>query len=196
MLHAPVRVRYAPAVAVDLRGAQNPTDMAATDDSRWAGLAEARAMLERSRPRTGFEGCELRLRLLLTPYSTTEFPELEGADFGMQDKKGVLIPGELRAEGRWSFEVGALARRQMATGVVTFLGPYVHGPAGDEFFYLNWRAPEAAPNSWTWRRKYRLTSLTWEEVAAAFAAGHAFEADGSGRTGHNTAPVEWRPVPA
>ncbi len=164
-------------------------------DSRWQGLAEARASLERTRPRDAFEGHELRLRLLLTPYSTTQFPELEGAQFGMQDKKGVLFPGELLPTGQWCFEVGAFARRHRETGALTFLGPYIHGPVGDEFLYLNWRAPDATANTWVWRRKWRVTSLTWDAIAAAAAAGAHFEHDGTGQIAHTTAPIEWRLQP-
>jgi len=55
-------------------------------------MAEARQSLERSKPRDAFEAVELCLALELLPYSTSEFPELLGAEFGMQDKEGELIP--------------------------------------------------------------------------------------------------------
>ncbi len=169
--------------------------MSETTDSRWRGLAEARTTFERSRPRDAFDGHELRLRLLLSPYPTTEFPELEGTEFGMQDKKGVIIPGELLPSGHWCFEVGACARRHRETGAITFLGPYIHGPAGDEFLYLNWRKPDAPANTWIWRRKWRVTSLSWDEIAAATTTGAHFEHDGTGQAGHNTAPIDWRLAP-
>jgi hypothetical protein len=132
--------------------------------------------------------------LLLRPYSTTEFPELAGAEFGMQDKQGVLIPGELSPSGHWCFEVGAYARRNRETGAVTFLGPYIHGTAGDEFLYLNWRAPDAPANTWIWRRKWRITSLAWDEIAEAAASGAHFEHDGTGRKGYDTAPADWQRI--
>lgn len=160
-------------------------------DDAFAGLAAARVVFARSRNREEHEWVAVRLRLSLLPYDVRQFPELAGTKFGMQDSGGrLLIPREEGA-GRMVFDVGVLARRNRLTGAVSFLGPYAHGPAGDQFLYLNWRKPEM-PGEWVWRRKFRLTSLAWEELVAADAAGETFAFDGTGRPGHNTAPVDWK----
>lgn len=160
--------------------------------SEWIGLDEARQSLERSRPRASFEGVDLRLVLELIPPGADEFPELAGTEFGMQDRKGLLIHGTPTDGGGRRFEVGAVARRNLVTGAVNFLGPYVHGPSGSEFLYLNWRRPNAPPNEWVWRRKFPLAPITWEAAVEAALAGAAFFADGTGRRAHATVPVEWR----
>lgn len=136
----------------------------------------------------------LRLRLSLLPYDVAEFPELEGAEFGMQDAKGTLIKPEERNDGRSVFEVGVVARRNRTTGTVTFLGPYAHGPAGDEFLYLNWRVPGTS-GPWIWRRKFPLTWLDWDEIVKAEAQREVFGFDGTGRTGHDTARINWQREP-
>ena len=161
------------------------------NDARWLGMAEARQSLERSQPRDAYEAVELRLVLELLPYSTSEFPELLGAEFGMQDKKGALIPGIPSEGGRIRFELGAVARRHIESDALTFLGPYIHGPAGGEFLYLNWRAPGMPSNRWIWRRKFPLSPITWDLACAANLAGHAFFADATGRKAHATIPIEW-----
>ncbi|MGH2634148.1 MAG: DUF5990 family protein [Tepidiformaceae bacterium] len=164
------------------------------EDPSFAGLAAAWQAFDRSRNREGYEAVSVRLRLSLTPFDTAEFPELVGTEFGMQDSKGDLIPGERLPGGRIRFDVGVVARRQRETGVVTFIGPYAHGPAGDEFLYLNWRKPGGGKD-WVWRRKFRLTALSWDALVAADAARDLFAFDGTGRMGHSTVPVEWQRGP-
>lgn len=112
----------------------------------------------------------------------------------MQDKKGMLIAPLPAEGGRHRFEIGAVARRHIASHALTFLGPYIHGPAGTEFLYLNWRNPEASPNTWIWRRKFPLAPIGWESARSADIAGHAFFADATGRKAHSTVPAEWHPV--
>ncbi len=164
------------------------------ENGQFAGLSAAWQAFERSRNRESHEAVRLRLRLSLLPYDVTEFPELEGAEFGMQDLKGTLIRPEERDDGRSMFEVGVVARRNRTNGTVSILGPYAHGPAGDEFLYLNWRVPGRS-TQWIWRRKFRLTSLDWGEIVTADANGEVFSFDGTGRTGHNTARINWQREP-
>ncbi|MEO8538773.1 MAG: DUF5990 family protein [bacterium] len=163
-------------------------------DEQFAGTTASWQAFERRRKTDGDAGMLVRLRLSIFPYRLDDFPELKGTEFGMQDTKGVLLDPAVDSEGRLVFDVGVVARH-VADGVLGFFGPYVHGPAGDQFLYLNWRKPGTA-GEWVWRRKFRLQSLTWGEIISADAAGELFAFDGTGRTGHNTTPVDWRRVPA
>jgi len=161
------------------------------DDASFAGLDAASQAFHRSRNRDGYDAVSVRLRLSAVPFDDARFPQHTGTEFGMQDAKGELIPGELLPDGHVLFDVGVVGRRLRETKAITFVGPYAHGPAGDQFLYLNWRKPGTG-NDWVSRRKLRLTSVLWDELLAADHLGDAFAFDATGRMGHGSVPVEWR----
>lgn len=160
------------------------------EDLSFTGLEAAWQAFHRSRNRDGYDAVSVRLRLSAVPFDVVESPR-HGAEFGMQDATGELIPGELLPDGHVRFDVGVVARRLRETGAISFVGPYAHGPAGDQFLYLNWRKPGTG-NDWVSRRKLRLTSLSWDELLAADQRGDSFAFDATGRMGHSTVPVEWK----
>ena len=161
------------------------------DDSVFIGLSSAWQAFERSRNRGGHDAIAVRLRLNVERSHVVRCP---GTEFGMQDSRDGLIPGEQLPEGGRRFDVGVVARRLRETAEVTFVGPYAHGPRGDQFLYLSWRTPGTTRN-WVSRSKFRLTSLRWEELVAADRVGDVFAFDASGNMMKATVPVEWRREP-
>ena len=108
----------------------------------------------------------------------------------MHDSQGVLIPGERLSNGSRRFDIGVVARRLLETGAITFVGPYVQGPASDQFLYLSWRTPGSAKD-WVSRSKFRLTSLSWDEMVAADCVGDVFAFDATNPP-KGTLPLDWR----
>lgn len=160
---------------------------------QFVGLSEAVAALGKSRKLKGHLSAVLRLRLQLYPYSITEFPELDGSEFGMADRTGVMTYPEERPDGLLVFNVGAVASLEPGSGVLTFLGPFVYGSTQAQFLYLNWRK-NGTPGEWLWRRKFSLQSLAWAEVIAADKTGDYFLFDATGWRGHSLLPVHWERV--
>ena len=161
----------------------------------FAGLEVAVRVSERSCNRDVSDFVPVRIVVSLFPYDLAEFPELEGAEFGMADKSGVVLPPRETPSGRMEFWIGVVARRDRNTEKVTFLGPYAHGPSGAEFLYLNWRK-EGIPGEWLWRRKLPFVALSWAEMIEANAAEECFWTDATGRKGHDPRPITWVRRPA
>jgi hypothetical protein len=105
------------------------------------------------------------VRLLLTcqnpPPATSEG---RPAEFGLQDARQVLHPGDLLPDGGLRFELDVTVKPRAATGAPAFSGPFVHGPAIGRFLYLGWRRI-GAPN-YIRRYKVPLATITWETLAA------------------------------
>ena len=157
------------------------------------GLAESWRAAERTRDFRDCESLPVKLRLHCDPGVVgATHAELQGTDFGMQDRGGNWLEGRAGADSTRVFDVAVVAMRHRDTGRLRFVGPYAQGPAGDEFIYLNWKI-DGQPG-WVWRIKMPLTPLTWEQVAAADAAGQCLEFDATGRIPHDRVPVVWTPA--
>jgi hypothetical protein len=105
-------------------------------------------------------------------------PEDYGAAFGLQDnsttKEWVIHAGKPQPNGDVQFECECRARRNQASRVPNFLGPFVHGGTADRFLYLSWRPKDWRPGGpevprWVWlrRMKIRLGSITWRQIEQA-----------------------------
>src|SRR3712207_3554149 len=89
----------------------------------------------------------VRLRLIcLSP--PPEQHEHAITEFGLQDKRQVLHPGQAEAGDAVRFELDVEAKRSPAANGVRFGGPFVHGTSAAPFLYLGWRRKEGAPSGW------------------------------------------------
>lgn len=126
----------------------------------------------------------LRLRVTCAEMPPDRFHEYDAVQLGIQQKEAIH-PGVLRGDGALCFECPVRARRDPATGLPNFLGPFVHGPRGARFLYLTWTGRRSGEREMFRRMKIHLSGISWEEVTEAAASGVALEArvSGTGRDG-------------
>ena len=132
----------------------------------------------------------IRLRII---YDGAGPPGWSGSakDFGLQDKDGALRPPRKLAKDRLAFDLELSVKGERGKGAPVFLGTFAHGSPHERLLYLSWRHPSGA--GWTWRFKLPLSSITWQDVAAAQKSGRPLVGDAAGRKpGGGRSPVEWR----
>lgn len=115
---------------------------------------------------------EVRLRVL----SRRAPPVHEGkaTEFGIQDKKRALHPGEASGNNS-SFSITANARDD--GGKAKFSGPFIHrGSGGTQHLYLGWR--HEGQSNWINRLKVQL-DIPWPLAREAAADGGVLETDGT-----------------
>jgi hypothetical protein len=111
--------------------------------------------------------------------------------FGLQDVKGAIHEGTLRADGKYAFEFALAVKEGSDPARPVFTGPFARGPRDERFVYLSWKRLDG--QGYVNRIKVRLGDLDWRLVREAQAAGKPLEADMSGRgPGGGRVKVEWR----
>ena len=96
-------------------------------------------------------------------------------EFGIQDKKKLLEPGELIKSGL-SFTVTATAKND--DGVAKFSGPFIHrGNGGKQHLYIGWRY--LGDETWINRLKVQL-EMPWSLAAKAVANDLVLRVDAYG----------------
>ena len=154
-------------------------------------LVEARKAVDRLRDRDRYDQSTLRLRILCDPsVVAVGRPELANTEFGMQDRASKRFESGGSASTR-VFELGAIGLKDRSTGALRFIGPFVQGPIGDEFIYLNWKSAGEPGPPWVWRIKMSLQRLAWDDIIAAERDGRVFEFDATGRAPHQSPRIEW-----
>ena len=108
-----------------------------------------------------------RLTCIVRP---PESHEGRATEFGLQDKRRVLHPGETQPDGSIQYDFEVPVRRAPA-GAPRFGGPFVHGTPAEPFLYLGWRRADGPPAAWIRRTKILLTSITWSQIFAAGDTG-------------------------
>jgi hypothetical protein len=133
----------------------------------------------------------LRLRLIAEVPPPDEHQE-RWTEFGLQDKKGHIHPGQEQPDGSLQFDFEVQARLNPLTGSPRFSGPYVQGPPLEPFVYLSWKYAEGPPE-WIRRQKIPLRPITWERIQEAAQHGPAtFQATVPPITIRTaTVPTEW-----
>jgi len=129
---------------------------------------------------------EITLRL------TLEHPTA-GVDFGLQQGRGSLfeIIQKQRSTGRdLKFEFNVAVRTGKDNGP-DFAGPFVQGPVGERFFYIDIGTYAGQTNTeWSRRLKVPLSGITWGEIRSqkTLVAG----IPGTGKDGGPSCAYEWR----
>ena len=105
-----------------------------------------------------------------------------GVTFAVQRGRGELVAPKLTGEAAIHFEVPVRAR---GDGDPNFLGPFVQGPRGGRFIYVNsGTLAGQAESCWTRRAKVPLGAISSSLVAQANAGeGRVLEACIAGRAG-------------
>lgn len=91
-----------------------------------------------------------------------------GVDFGLQEGHGneVTIVQKQRSTGAdLEFEFTATAKSRSHDALPTFTGPFVQGPMGDRFVYINIGTCAGQINTpWSRRLKIPLSGISWELI--------------------------------
>lgn len=130
---------------------------------------------------------EVRLRIvLLQPPAGVEFALQKGRGSGYEMAQKQRSGGK---DLRFEFTVSAKPGR--AAAGPAFAGPFVQGPAGDRFVYLDigtYAGQSGTP--WSRRLKVPLSGITWEMVRS----GKTLEArvPGAAQDGGPSCAYEWR----
>lgn len=100
-------------------------------------------------------------------------------------KAGDLLEPTVAAKGSLTFEFSIRAAYE--SGKPNFLGPFVHGPKGERFLYVNSGTLAGQAGSvWTRRAKLHLSSINWklvQKVASTRGATLEGRIAGTGRDG-------------
>ena len=115
----------------------------------------------------------------------------EAGEFGLQDTKGVVVPGERGPKGEFVFDFVLTVRDGVDAKHPAFGGRFASGTADDRFVYLSWRS--VPRGVWINRLKARLDSIDWKMVREAQKADKPIVADMTGwALGDKRKYVEWR----
>jgi hypothetical protein len=137
----------------------------------------------------------VRLRLIRRDEAPPSHDLDEAYEFGLQDTKQQIVPGERLADGGLVFDFTLEAKPGKHPDRPVFTGRFASGPAEDRFVYLSWRS--VPRGVYINRVKARLGSIDWQMVRAAQAADRPLVADMSGWRPHDPRKqVEWRLAPA
>jgi hypothetical protein len=132
----------------------------------------------------------LHLRVLWTQPVPAEWQD-EPVEFGMQQGKETLVPGQLQDDGTTLYETEVTAYTD-AKGRLRYRGSCAQGKPEEPFLYLSMRSPRRA--GWIMRAKIMLTSLT-QDFLSSLPDGSVLETRvehlGGRRPG---AEQEWRRV--
>ena len=115
----------------------------------------------------------------------------EEVEFGLQDTKGVVVPGARGPKGEFIFDFVLTARDGVDAKHPGFGGRFASGTADDRFVYLSWwSVPRGV---WINRLKARLGSIDWKMVREAQKADKPIVADMTAwALGDKRKFVEWR----
>jgi Family of unknown function (DUF5990) len=125
-----------------------------------------------------------------------------GVAFAIQRGRDELLPATRRSAAAWVFDfrVGVVTAR--SGGAPSLRGPYVQGPAGARFIYLNSGTRAAQPDSaWNRRAKLPLTDISEAMITAALrspATGLEVEVEGAAKDGGpvfaTIKSIDWRVI--
>lgn len=119
-----------------------------------------------------------------------EFPN-EAVEFGLQDTKGVVVPGARGPKGEFVFDFVLTVRDGADLKHPAFGGRFASGTAEDRFVYLSWRS--VPRGVWINRLKARLGSIDWKMVREAQRMDRPIVADMTDwALGDKRKFVEWK----
>lgn len=134
---------------------------------------------------------DVRFRLIRADAIPPSHVVDEAVEFGVQDTKGVVVPGVRGPKGEFIFDFVLTVRDSSDPKHPAFGGRFASGTADDRFVYLSWRSiPRGV---WINRVKARLGAIDWKMVRAAQKADKPLVADMTGWVpGDKRKHVEWR----
>ena len=117
-----------------------------------------------------------------------------GVDFGLQSGHGNAyeIVQTQRSIGKdLKFELTIPVKPGRKDDLPHFSGPFVQGPAGDKFVYINIGTYAGQTDTpWSRRLKISLTDITWDQIKAErVLVAHI---PGTGKDGGPSCASEWR----
>jgi hypothetical protein len=134
---------------------------------------------------------EVKFRLMRADDIPPSHVVEESVEFGLQDIKGVVVPGARGLNGEFIFDFVLTVRDGADAKHPAFGGRFASGTADDRFVYLSWRSPSRGV--WINRVKARLGSIDWKMVHAAQKADHPLVADMTGWVpGDKRKHVQWK----
>lgn len=119
-----------------------------------------------------------------------------GVDFGLQEGHGSnyqVVAKQRSSGGDLEFEFTVNVKPGPTDDLPNFAGPFVQGPPGERFVYINIGANAGQINSaWSRRLKIPLSGITW----AMLRAGKVLVAriPGTGKDGGPSCAYAWRKV--
>ena len=117
-----------------------------------------------------------------------------GVDFGLQEGKGSVyaIVGKQRSNGGdLEFEFAVTAKTGRDDGLPNFAGPFVQGPAGERFVYINIGTNAGQTNTpWNRRLKIPLSGITWDMLRSGKVL--VARIPGTGKDGGPSCAYAWR----
>ena len=117
-----------------------------------------------------------------------------GVDFGLQKGHGSdneIVAKQRSKGGDLEFEFTVTAKTGRDNNLQNFTGPFVQGPAGERFVYINIGTSAGQANTcWSRRLKIPLSGITWEMLRPGkVLVAHI---PGTGKDGGPSCAYEWR----
>jgi hypothetical protein len=117
-----------------------------------------------------------------------------GVDFGLQKGHGsdYEVVEKQRSKGRdLKFEFTVTAKTSRNDDLPNFAGPFVQGPAGERFVYVNIGTYAGQTNTcWSRRLKIPLSGITWDMLRSRRVL--VANIPGTGKDGGPSCAYEWR----
>ena len=134
---------------------------------------------------------EVRFRLIRAHDVPLSHEVEEAVEFGLQDTKGVVVPGVRGPKGEFIFDFVLTVRDGRDAMHPAFGGRFASGTADDRFVYLSWRS--VPRGVWINRLKARLGAIDWKMVREAQKTNRPLVADMTDwALGDKRKFVEWR----
>ena len=117
-----------------------------------------------------------------------------GVDFGLQKGHGSayeVVSKQRSKGGDLEFEITVTAKTGCNDDLPNFAGPFVQGPAGERFVYIDIGTYASQTNTcWSRRLKIPLSGITWDMLRSGkVLVAHI---PGTGKDGGPSCAYEWR----
>jgi hypothetical protein len=108
------------------------------------------------------------------PLRITLIKPPSGVTLCLQQGKDDLVPSSSTAGENVSFDFTVNIANEMSDGQPKFRGPFVQGPTGGKFIYINSGTYAGQADScWSRRAKIHLSGITWDLIEATLAKSSA-----------------------
>jgi hypothetical protein len=115
----------------------------------------------------------LRLYVRLVDLPPSQCGEYQQVQPGIQHKKEVK-PGARQPDGSIRFTCEVRVERNVKTGALNFLGPYVFGKPEERFLYISWSGVKNGSREMFRRMKIQLQSITASQLTEVLGQPDAY----------------------